>query len=189
MPEEMLADTLYTGDENVEAAATRGVDLVGPVPGRPPESDPETLSVDDFALGRADRPDRCLSGGPRADVVFARRPDGSDAVRDAGVGMFGVPISEAMPDRQITNDGTFTLDFSDKERRLAGRRVEEATEVFKERYAARSGIESTNSGLKNRLGLGHLRVRGRGSVFRVLLHKVAGWNVLRAAASEKLRAG
>ena len=32
-PEEMLADTLYTGDENVQAAAARGVDLVGPVPG------------------------------------------------------------------------------------------------------------------------------------------------------------
>ena len=64
--------------------------------------------------------------------------------------------------------------------------MEEATEVFKERYAPRSGIESTNSGLKNRLGLGRLRVRGRGSVFRVLLHKVAGWNVLRAAASKKL---
>ena len=80
------------------------------------------------------------------------------------------------------------LEFTDKERRLAGRRVEEATEVFKERYAPRSGIESTNSGLKNRLGLGRLRVRGRGSVFRVILHKVAGWNVLRAAASAKLRA-
>ncbi len=33
-----------------------------------------------------------------------------------------------------------------------------------------------------------MRVRGRGSVFRVILHKVAGWNVLRAATSEKLRA-
>ena len=31
-------------------------------------------------------------------------------------------------------------------------------------------------------------MRGRGSVFRVILHKVAGWNVLRAAASKKLRA-
>ena len=66
--------------------------------------------------------------------------------------------------------------------------MEEATEVFQERYAPRSGIESTNSGLKNRLGLGRLRVRGRGSVFRVILRKVAGWNVLRAAASVKLRA-
>ena len=60
--------------------------------------------------------------------------------------------------------------------------------MFAERYRTRSGIESTNSGLKNRLGLKRLRVRGRGSVFRVILHKVAGWNVLRAAASKKLRA-
>ena len=33
LPEELLADTLDTGDENVLAAAARGVDLVGPVPG------------------------------------------------------------------------------------------------------------------------------------------------------------
>ena len=87
-----------------------------------------------------------------------------------------------------TRDGKLTLEFTDKERRLAGRRLEEQTPVFQERYAPRSGIESTNSGLKNRLGLGRLPVRGRGSVFRVLLHKVAGWNVLRAAASPQLRA-
>ena len=60
--------------------------------------------------------------------------------------------------------------------------------MFTERYARRSGIESTNSGLKNRLELKRLRVRGRGSVFRVILHKVAGWNVLRAAAAKKMRA-
>ena len=88
-----------------------------------------------------------------------------------------------------TRDGKFTLEFTDKERRLAGRRVEEATAVYKERYAPRSGIESTNSGLKNRLDLGRSRVRGRGSVFRVLRHKVAGWNVLRAAASASCARG
>ncbi|MCU1450656.1 MAG: hypothetical protein JWP02_2826, partial [Acidimicrobiales bacterium] len=58
---------------------------------------------------------------------------------------------------------------------------------FGERYAPRSGIESTNSGLKNRLGLGRLSVRGLKSVSRVVLHKLAGWNVLRASASEKLK--
>ena len=31
-------------------------------------------------------------------------------------------------------------------------------------------------------------MRGRGSVYRVILHKLAGWNMLRAAASEKMRA-
>ena len=66
--------------------------------------------------------------------------------------------------------------------------TEQETDVFKQRYSLRWGIESTNSGLKNRLELRRLRVRGRGSVFRVVQHKLAGWNVLRAAASTKLRA-
>jgi Transposase DDE domain len=45
-----------------------------------------------------------------------------------------------------------------------------------------SGIESTNSLLKRVTGLGRLRVRGRSSVFMTIYLKVAGWNVLRAAA-------
>ena len=102
LPEEMLADTLYTGDENVQAAAARGVDLVGPVPGRAPEADPEALTVDDFAWDERHRHDRRLPRGPPADVVFARRGDGDDAVRDAGVGLLRVPVSEAMPDREDT---------------------------------------------------------------------------------------
>ena len=97
------------------------------------------------------------------------------------------PFRQRCPIEQA-NDGKFTLEFTDKERRLAARRVEEETEVFPERSAPRSGIESTNSGVKNRLGLDRLRVRGRGSGFRVILHPVAGWNVLRAAASQTLRA-
>jgi hypothetical protein len=187
LPDELLADTLYTSDENVQEAATRGVDLIGPVPGRAPEADPAALSVDDFAFDeRTGTIDACPAGHPP-----------TSCARDAATATTRIemPASAcaACPFRkqcpiETTRDGKYTLDISDKERRLAGRRVEEATEVFQERYAPRSGIESTNSGLKNRLGLGRLPVRGRGSVFRVILHKVAGWNVLRAAASETLRA-
>jgi hypothetical protein len=79
------------------------------------------------------------------------------------------------------------MEFSDKDHRSAGRRREQETPVFTRRYARRSGIESTDSGWKNRPGLNRLKVRGRGSVFRVILHEVAGWNVLWAAASQKLR--
>jgi hypothetical protein len=186
LPEEMLADTLYTGDENVQAAAARGVDLVGPVPGRA-AADPEALSVDDFALDeRTGMIDACPAGHePEScshDAATART-----RVEMPASACAECPFRQRCPIEK-TRDGKFTLEFTDKERRLAGRRVEEKTEVFKERYARRSGIESTNSGLKNRLGLDRLRVRGRGSVFRVILHKVAGWNVLRAAASGELRA-
>ena len=67
-----------------------------------------------------------------------------------------MPVPEPMPDLQDRRR-RYVLQYSDKKRRLAGRRREQETTVFKERYAMRSGIESTNSGLKNRLGLGNFR--------------------------------
>jgi Transposase DDE domain len=187
LPEEMVADTPYCSDENVQAAAARGADLVGPIPGREPESAPEALTVDDFAVDeRTGQVEACPNG--HVPLVVERDPAaGTTRIEMAAEACGGCPFRAACPIHP-TRDGRYTLEFRDKEHRLAGRRREQETPVFAERYAPRAGIESTNSGLKNRLGLDRLRVRGRGSVFRVILHKVAGWNVLRAAASTKLRA-
>ena len=33
LPEELLVDTIYANDENVQAAAERGVEMIGPIPG------------------------------------------------------------------------------------------------------------------------------------------------------------
>ncbi len=186
-PEELVVDTVYASDENVQAAEARGVDLVGPVPGRAPEADPATLTVDDFAWDeRTGTIDACPAGH-RPTSCAHDAATATTRVEMPASACAECPFRKQCPIEK-TRDGKFTLEFTDKERRLAGRRVEEQTPVFQERYAPRSGIESTNSGLKNRLGLGRLQVRGRGSVFRVIWHKVAGWNVLRAAASQTLRA-
>jgi Transposase DDE domain len=187
LPEEMLADTLYCGDENVQAAEDRGVELVGPIPGREPAGDPLALTLDDFAVDeRTGRVEACPQG--HAPLVVQRNEEaGTTRIEMAAAACEGCPFRTSCPIHQ-TRDGRYELDFTDKDHRMAGRRREQETPVFAERYRTRSGIESTNSGLKNRLGLKRLRVRGRGSVFRVIMHKVAGWNVLRAAASKKLRA-
>lgn len=186
LPEELLADTLYTGDENVQAAAARGVDLVGPVPGRAPASDPETLTVDDFALDeRTGTIDACPAGH-RPTSCSRDTETATTRIEMPAAACAECPFRKQCPIKD-TRDGEITLEFTDKERRLAGRRVEEQTDVFAQRYVPRSGIESTNSGLKNRLDLGRLSVRGLKSVSRVLLHKLAGWNVLRASASQKLK--
>jgi hypothetical protein len=187
LPEEMTADTPYCGDENVQAAAARGVELVGPIPGRQPEVDPAALTLDDFAVDeRTGQVEVCPSG--HAPLVVQRDAEaGTTRLEMAAEVCGGCPFRAACP-IHTTRDGRHELEFSDKDHRLAGRRREQETPVFAQRYATRAGIESTNSGLKNRPGLKRLRVRGRGSVSRVILHKVAGWNVLRAAASKKMRA-
>ena len=186
LPDELLADTLDTGDENVQAAAARGVDLVGPVPGRAPAADPATLTVDDFALDeRTGTIDACPAGH-RPTSCAHDTATATTRVEMPESACAECPFRRQCPIKQ-TRDGKFVLEFTDKERRLAGRRVEEETDVFAERYAPRSGIESTNSGLKNRLDLGRLSVRGLKGVSRVVLHKLAGWNVLRASASQKLK--
>jgi Transposase DDE domain len=187
LPAEMTADTIYGRDDNVQEAEKRGVELVAPVPGRTPTIDPEALSIDDFAL---DERDGSVSACPAGHTPLAVERDeeaGTTQVEMPATACAGCPFRTACPIHR-GRDGRYTLDFTDKDARLAGRRREQATPVFAQRYARRAGIESTNSGLKNRLGMKRLRVRGRGSVSRVVLHKVAGWNVLRAAASKKLRA-
>jgi hypothetical protein len=163
LPDELLADTLYTGDENVQAAAARGVDLIGPVPGRAPESAPEELTVDDFAWDeRTGAVDACPAGHPPTSSSRDAETTRTRVEMPASA-CAACPFRKQCPIEE-TRDGKFTMEFTDKQRRLDGRRMEEGTDVFKERYAPRSGIESTNSGLKNRLGLGHLSVRGLGRV-------------------------
>lgn len=187
LPEELLVDTIYASDDNVQAAEKRGVELIGPIPGRAPESDAEALTVDDFAVDeRTGVIDACPAG--HQPLSCTRHDEtGKTKVEMPVEACEGCSFRNQCPIGK-TREGRFIVEFTDKDHRLAGRRREQETEVFKERYATRAGIESTNSGLKNRLELGRLRVRGRGSVFRVIQHKLAGWNVLRAAASKKLRA-
>ena len=81
----------------------------------------------------------------------------------------------------------YKLEHTTKQRRLDGRRREQNTEVFRERYKIRGGIEGTNSGLKRKTGLGRLRVRGRPAVFHAIYFKIAGWNILRASVCAKMR--
>jgi Transposase DDE domain len=187
MPEAMLADTIYGSDDNVREAEKRGVELVAPIPGRPPTNDPRALTLDDFAVDeRTGGVTACPAG--HAPLAVDRDTEAETTrIEMPATACQGCPFRDACP-IQRTRDDHYELEFSDQDLRLAGRRREQETAVFDQRYARRAGIESTNSGLKNRLGLDRLRVRGRGSVSRVILHKVAGWNVLRAAASKALRA-
>jgi hypothetical protein len=207
LPDTMLADTAYGSDDNVQAAAAKGVDVVSPVAG--PKSDtsltlvPETaptapvptepttatmekLTIDDFATDeRTGRVDACPTGRIPLKVVRDAET-GTTTIEMAPADCGNCPFRAACPIDEKP-DGGFRTSYTDKQRRLEGRRQEQRTPVFREHYAGRSGIESTNSGLKRRLGLGRLRVRGQRAVFHAIYLKIAGWNLLQAAASGRMR--
>jgi len=200
LPEEMLADTSYGGDDNVQHAAGLGVELVSPVPGPTPTTATATdatdatdaggavaaqLTIDDFAVDeRTGQVEVCPAGRVPLQV-------GYDAATTTTTIHMSAADCQACPFRAQCpielGPSKCKVSYTDKQKRLEGRRREQETDVFRERYAKRSGLESTNSGVKRRLGLGELRVRGRRAVAHALYLKVAGWNLLRAAASGQLR--
>jgi hypothetical protein len=188
MPDELLVDTAYTGDDNVQLAEEKGVELVGPVPpgsGKTRDNGYERLNIDDFDVDETTEEVVCCPAG--------HEPQSSEHNSDTGKTKTVMSSSTCSrcgfcgqcPVRQ-TGSG-YQLEHTAKDRRIAGRRREAATEVFRERYKIRGGIEGTNSGLKRRVGLGRLRVRGRPAVFHAIYFKIAGWNILRASVCAKMR--
>jgi hypothetical protein len=184
VPDEMVADTGYTGDENVQLADEHGVDLVGPVPGCSTEDEGD-LNVDDFNIDEETEEVFCCPAG--------HKPESSEHNSDTGKTKTAMSKSHCgecefygqCPVKK-TRDG-YQLDHTAKDRRIASRRKEQATEVFRERYKIRGGIEGTNSGLKRKTGLGRLRVRGRPAVYHAIYFRIAGWNIMRASVCAKMR--
>ncbi len=183
LPETMLVDTSYGSDENEQLAAEYGVELIGPVPG--PKTDPHQLNVDDFPINEATGQVECCPAGHEPLESTHDAATGKTMATLPASACAGCPFRRECPS-EATADG-YRVEIDAKQQRLEERRREQATPAFQERYARRSGIESTNSGLKRRLGLGQLRVRGSPSVFHSILLKIAGWNLLRAAAAAKVR--
>ena len=73
--------------------------MVGPIPGREPESDPAVLTMDDFAID--ERPgdvDACPAG--HVPLVVERDQEGNHANRDAAGGLWGMSFPQCLPDQQ-----------------------------------------------------------------------------------------
>jgi hypothetical protein len=200
LPDTMLADTAFGGDDNVQAAADKGVELVSPVAGPKPDatlngqpsdntmSPPvpmEPLTIDDFAVDeRTGKVTACPAGRIPLQTIHDTQA-GTTTIEMPAEACETCPFRAACPIEKKSG-GRYKMSYTDKQRRLEERRREEKTEAFQQRYAKRAGIESTNSGLKRRLGFGYLRVRGKKAVHHALYLKAAGWNLLRAVASGKL---
>lgn len=193
LPEAMTADMAYAGDGNVQTAAAMEVELVAPVAGQEVHTGPDDpvlgppLTMDDFAWDeRTGAATACPAG--KIPLTVLTDPERDEVTIEMSAGDCETcPFQKVCPVER-KKDGGHKYKFTNKQRRVEERRREQATPAFRERYAKRSGIESTNSGLKRRMGFGRLRVRGRKAVTHALTLKIAGWNLLRAAEGLKKRA-
>ena len=185
VPEALFVDTSYAGDENDQKAASRGVELVGPVPGSKGSTCQDALTIDDFNIDEAtEQVVYCPAGHEPVSSIHDAQSGKTRTVMPESTCQ-GCEYFDQCPIEKKRQG--YRLDHTAKQRRVASRRREESTEVFQERYKIRGGIEGTNSGLKRRTGLGQLRVRGGPRVFHSIYLKVAGWNVLQASVCAKLR--
>ncbi len=182
--ESILADTGYGSDENVQRAADDEVQLISPVPGgtafEPASLGPEHFVLNDethtvIACPAGHAPTNSLYNIELAQVTV-QMPLATCA---------GCPLLARCP-IQLQQKSAI-LRFTLSELRARTRRQAEQTPEYRTAYAPRAGIESTNSGLKRRTGLGQLRVRGRPAVRTSLLLKITGWNILRASGTAQLR--
>ncbi len=186
LPREMFADTHYCSDESIQAAANRGVELVGPVQcGSLIDKDVDHLNIDDFNVEEQTEEVVCCPAGHKPASSIHDKQTGQTKTVMPSSTCSQCEFRKECPVEKC-RDG-YCLYHTAKQRRLAGRRREEATDVFRERYRIRGGIEGTNSGLKRKTGLGQLRVRGKPRVFHSILLKIVGWNILRASACAKMR--
>lgn len=185
VPKELFVDTGYASDKNVQKAESRGVELVGPVPGGAGPVSEDELTLDDFNIDEMTEQVVCCPAGhePASSIHDPETGKTRTVMPDSACG--ACEYYDQCPAMKKRNG--YQLDHTAKQRRTASRRCEEATDVFRDRYKIRGGIEGTNSGLKRRTGMGRLRVRGGPRVFHAIYLKVAGWNILRASVSAKMR--
>ena len=141
---------------------------------------------DDFVIDETTHELVSCPAGHASEITTYNEETGTHTAQMAKAACNNCPFLKECPVREAS--GRFEVKITNRQRRLDARRREQDTEAFRKRYRKRSGIEGTNSGVKRRTGMARLRVRGSPAVFASILLKVTGWNILRAAASMKMRA-
>jgi len=182
-PDEVLADSLYGGDDNVTAAAELGVEVVSPAMGG--AKGEGALGLEDFDISEDCEVLRCPAGRAPAKTKRNRKKKRSSVAFDSEH-CAACPRAADCPAKPGKKKYRY-LRFTDKELRLAKRRAFERTAEFKDRYRMRSGVEATMSGLDRLTNIKSLRVRGKKAVKFCAVLKAAGVNVFRAASVRSAR--
>ena len=174
-PQELLADSAYGSDDNVQKAKQEGTEIIAPTMGTPKEK--EKLGLEDFWVDEeTGEVTACPVGEPPSEIRTGK--DGSLKI------YFDATVCGQCDHQDYCGVGQHPetkMEYTPKQFRLAQRRAAEESDVFREKYRFRSGIEATMSKLKRVMKIGRLRVRGLAKVRYTVTLKVLGWNILQAA--------
>lgn len=176
-PTELLADTLYGSDDNVEKAKDLGITVIAPVMG----AKEGVTALSDFTFSDTDQIIAC----PEQQVPIKSKggkQGGTTVYFDKTV----CDICRRQSECPVKRDKkSCTISYDAKSLRLSRRRRQEKEATFTEKYRYRSGIEGTMSDLDRITGLKRLRVRGMPQVRLAATLKAAGLNIHRAIAFKK----
>lgn len=176
-PKELLADSLYGSDDNVEKAKERGIEVVSPTMGAAPDG----ISLADFAFSDSDEMLACPEGQKPQRTKTGK--NGGKIVHFDKATCDNCPRQSDCPVKRVKRNSTIGYDV--KALRLARRRAKEKTDAFREVYRFRAGAEGTMSDLDRISGIKHLRVRGMRQVRLAAVLKATGLNILRATTFRK----
>jgi hypothetical protein len=173
-PKQLLADSLYGSDDNVEKANDLEVEVVSPTMG----TQSQAIGLADFTFSDSDEIIACPAG---------QNPVGTKTGKNGGrVVSFDKAICDNCPrqsDYPVKREKRrTTISYDAKSLRIARRRAKEKTEAFREIYRYRAGAEGTMSDLDRITGIKRLRVRGMRQVRLAAVLKATGLNILRATA-------
>ncbi len=153
-PKELMGDSLYGSDDNCNSAEKHGVELIAPTMG---SVEKEKLSLSDFQFSPKGEIIACPKGSAPAKVKKRKKISiGFSATSSQNCPeLAGCPVKKGKK--------YYHLRFTDKEMRIAKRRLYEQSGEFKDRYRWRAGVEATMSEYDRRTGVKHLRARLKSS--------------------------
>ncbi len=172
-PKELMADSLYGSDKNCESAEEHGIELIAPTLG---SVEKKKLSLADFQFS------------PKGEIIACPQGNAPVKVKKRKKISIGFSATSCQDCPNLTRCPVkkgkkyYYLRFTDKEMRLAKRRLYEQSVEFKDRYRWRAGVEATMSEYDKRTGVKNLRVRGIKAVRFCATLKAIGVNIFRAAA-------
>lgn len=172
-PEELHVDAGYVSGKNIVEAEDRGTDLIGPLPGKPAS---EKISLEDFQFNQdGTRIEQC----PNQKFPI-QQGDSNDNKEHWAIFSKGdcsaCPFFENCP---VKGKRVRRIEWDRESQAIAKRHKECKTPEFKEKHKIRSGIEATNSELKNKHGAANLKVVGYKRIDLAMTFKALAVNVKR----------